>query len=417
MTDNSTAYTVGERIPLAKRQLRLGIVGGGGGGFIGPVHALAARMDNRFKLVAGALSSRPDVAAQSSANWFLSPERSYSDYREMARREAELDDGIEIVAITTPNHTHYDIAKVFIEAGIHVICDKPMTTSIDQALDLMDQVEESDVSFFVTHAFAAYPMIRQASAMVAAGQLGSIRLVHVEFVMDWLTEPIDLAGDRHASWRTDPERSGPGGAIADIGTHAYHLARFVSGLEVTGLSAHLQSFVQGRRLDDNANLLLKFNNGASGTLIATQVAPGNECELRIRIYGEKAGVEWKQSDANHLRYSVFGGAVQILGRAETHLFPEAQRLTRIPRGHPEGYLEAFGNLYSEIASSICSISDAEFQKIPSQCATVLDGALGVAFVDAAVESSRTGGTWIDPTKALGLRFKNMKTSVMSEQKQ
>jgi len=352
VASEQTAYTMAEKLPAASRRLRLGIVGGGGGGFIGPVHALAARMDNRYEVLAGALSSKPDVARQAGASWFLLPDRTYADYREMAAREAERSDGIEVVSITTPNHTHYEIARTFLDAGIHVICDKPLTTNLDDALDLVARVKASGLGFFVTHGFAAYPMIRQARAMVRAGELGTIRLVHVEFVMDWLTEPIDLAGDRHAAWRTDPGRSGPGGAIADIGTHAYHLARFVSDLEVSELAAVLHTFVPGRQLDDNGHLLLKFANGAQGTMILSQVAPGNECGLKIRVYGEKAGIEWRQDDADHLQFAIFGKPTQRLGRGEPGLLPEAQRMTRVPRGHPEGYREAFANLYAEAAVAL-----------------------------------------------------------------
>ena len=352
MTQQKTAYTVSDKFPRLERRLRLGIVGGGGGGFIGPVHALSARMDNRYALVAGALSSNPDRAKAAGADWMLPPDRIYTDYREMAKAESTRGDGIDVVAITTPNHTHFDIAKTFLEAGIHVICDKPLTTNIEDAIDLLRLVDETGLCFFVTHGFAAYPMIRQARAMVGANLLGEVRLVHVEFVMDWLTDPIDLAGDRHASWRTDPSRSGPGGAISDIGTHAYHLARFVSRQEVTSLSASLRTFVPGRRLDDNGHLLLKFANGAEGTMIVTQVAPGNECGIRIRVYGEKGGLEWRQEDADHLRYAVFGKPVQTLARGDANLLPEAHRMTRIPKGHPEGYLEAFANIYSEASLAL-----------------------------------------------------------------
>ena len=396
MTQQKTAYTVSDKFPRLERRLRLGIVGGGGGGFIGPVHALSARMDNRYELVAGALSSNPDKAKTAGADWMLPPDRIYSDYIEMARTESTRGDKIDVVAITTPNHTHFDIAKTFLEAGIHVICDKPLTTHIEDAIDLLRLVDETGLCFFVTHGFAAYPMIRQARAMVGSNVLGEVRLVHVEFVMDWLTDPIDLAGDRHASWRTDPSRSGPGGAVSDIGTHAYHLARFVSCQEVTSLLASLRTFVPGRRLDDNGHLLLKFANGAEGTMIFTQVAPGNECGIRIRVYGEKAGLEWRQEDADHLRYAVFGQPVQILARGDANLLPEAHRMTRIPKGHPEGYLEAFANIYSEASLALEAKILGKRCEVSVECATVEDGAIGIAFVDAAVKSSRDGGVWVDP---------------------
>ena len=396
MSQQKTAYTLSDKLPRLERRLRLGIVGGGGGGFIGPVHALSARMDNRFELVAGALSSDPDRAKAAGADWMLPPDRIYSDYIEMAKTESAREDGINVVAITTPNHTHFKIAKTFLEAGIHVICDKPLTTTLEDAIELLRLVDETGLCFFVTHGFAAYPMIRQARAMVGANLLGEVRLVHVEFVMDWLTEPIDMAGDRHASWRTDPSRSGPGGAVSDIGTHAYHLARFVSCQEVTSLLASLRTFVPGRRLDDNGHLLLKFANGAEGTMIFTQVAPGNECGIRIRVYGEKAGLEWRQEDADHLRYAVFGQPVQILARGDSDLLPEAHRMTRIPKGHPEGYLEAFANIYSEASVALEAKILGKRCEVSVECATVQDGAIGIAFVDAAVKSSRDGGVWVDP---------------------
>ena len=398
MTQQKTAYAISDKLPRLERRLRLGIVGGGGGGggFIGSVHALAARMDNRYELVAGALSSNPDTAKVAGADWMLPPDRIYTDYIEMAKAESTRGDGIDVVAITTPNHTHFDIAKTFLEAGIHVICDKPLTTNIEDAIRLVRLVDETGLGFFVTHGFAAYPMIRQARAMVGAKRLGEVRLVHVEFVMDWLTDPIDLAGDRHASWRTDPSRSGPGGAISDIGTHAYHLARFVSCQEVTSMLASLRTFVPGRRLDDNGHLLLKFANGAEGTMIVTQVAPGNECGIRLRVYGEKGGLEWRQEDADHLRYAVFGQPVQTLARGDANLLPEAHRMTRVPKGHPEGYLEAFANIYSEASLALEAKILGKSCDVPTGCATVEDGAIGIAFVDAAVKSSRDGGIWVDP---------------------
>src|SRR5690606_20916717 len=231
MSAQATAYTMAEKLSAPPRRIRLGIVGGAGG-FIGPDHALAARMDNRYDLVAGALSSKPEVSRAAGDAWFLPPDRDHDGFRGMARKEAARADGIGVVAITTPNHLHYDAAKAFLDAGIHVICDKPLTTTLEDAVALVEQARRTDLCFFVTHGFAAYPMIREARALVAAGRLGNVRLVHVEFVMDWLTNPIDLMGDRHAAWRTDPATSGAGGAIADIETHAYHLARFVSGQEV-----------------------------------------------------------------------------------------------------------------------------------------------------------------------------------------
>lgn len=414
MSDPSVSFTSSARFPPAQRQLRLGIVGGGGGGFIGPVHALAARMDNRYRLLAGALSSKPEVAREAGASWFLDPGRVYTGYREMAAREADRKDGIEVVAIATPNFTHHAVARAFLDAGIHVICDKPLTTTVEDAADLVRAVDVSDRAFYVTHAYGAYPMIRQAREMIRRGMVGEIRLVHVEFFMDWLTEPIDLEGDRHAAWRTDPQRSGKGGAIADIGTHAYHLARFVTGLEVERLSARLGTLVKGRQLDDTAHLMLQFQNGAEGTLIATQVAPGNECGLRIRIFGDKAGLEWKQSDADHLRFAVHAKPVRTLGRGEPGLFPDAIRMSRVPRGHPEGYLEAFANLYTEISVALIARDKGDVPDTPCLAADVHDGALGVSFVEACVRSSARDGLWTDPRAPLEAALGSMPSVVAAD---
>lgn len=379
-------------LPQATRQLRLCIVGGGGGGFIGPVHAIAARLDNRYRLVAGALSSRPEVAAEAGAAWFLPPERTYTDYCEMARSEAARKDGAEIVAITTPNHTHYDIARTFLDAGFHVICDKPLTTSMEHALDLERRAIESGLGFYVTHSFAAYPMVRQARAMIAKGELGPVNAVHVEFLGDWLTVP---PGGRPAEgWRTDPARSGPGGAISDIGTHAYHLACFVSGLEVTSLAADLRSTHPARQIDDTAHLLLKFAGGATGTLLASQTAPGNACGLRIRVFGAAGGLEWNQEEPNSLYHSPFGEGTRRLSRGDTYLTEDAQRMIRVPRGHPEGYLEAFGNLYSEVAVDLLSRIDGT-ASAPCLAARVSDGVKGVAFIEAAIKSGTNNSQWID----------------------
>lgn len=400
MTDEKAAFTARAKLPTSNRRIRLGIVGGGRG-FIGPVHALAARMDNRFDLVAGALSSDPAVARETGRAWFLSEDRCYGSYRDMLSAEARRPDGIEAVAITTPNDTHFEIAMACLDAGLDIICDKPLTTTLADSLALVRRVRSTGLCFVVTHGFAAYPMVRQAQAMVRQGDLGPIRLVHVEYVMDWLSAPLEQTGDKQASWRTDPAISGPSGCVADIGTHAYHLARFISGLEVERLAAVLHTFVPRRRLDDNAHMLLKFKGGAQGTLIATQVAPGNECGLSIRLYGEKAGLEWHQEDPNYLRYSPLGESVRTLARGESFLSSEAQRMTRVPRGHPEGYLEAFSNVYAEAAVAI-EARRSGFAPPPGlSFATVEDGAIGIAFVDAALESSHNGGSWVDPRPMLG----------------
>ena len=262
MSDSANVNAGRAVLPPATRQLRLGIVGGGGGGFIGPVHAIAARMDNRYQLVAGALSSRPDVAAASAAAWFLPQDRSYSDWREMARAEAARPDGAEVVAVTTPNHSHHAIARAFLDQGIHVICDKPMTATLAEAKALQKAAESSDALFVLTHNYTGYPLVRQARAMVAAGEIGTLRLVQVEYAQDWMTDAVEQHGSKQAEWRTDPARSGAGGALGDIGTHAWNLAAFVAGMEPEALAADLTSFGAGRVLDDNAHVMLRYASGA-----------------------------------------------------------------------------------------------------------------------------------------------------------
>jgi predicted dehydrogenase len=395
MQEEKRGRTSDIQLPKPSRPIRMGIVGGSGG-FIGPVHAIAARMDNRYQLVAGALSSNPEMAQRAGAEWFLSPERCYTSYQDMARKEADRPDGIEVVAITTPNFTHHDIARTFLDAGIHVVCDKPITTTLDDARDLVQRAADSDLLFAVPHAFAAYPMVRQAQAMIANGELGEIRLVHVEFVMDWLTRPIDQTGDGQAAWRTDPKRSGPGGAIADIGTHAWHLAQFVSGQRVTELLADIDSLVSGRRLDDNAHVLLRFENGARGTMIITQVAPGNDCGLRIRVYGTDGGIEWRQDDVNVLRHTPTDEAPRLLSKGNAGLLPESYLMTRVPKGHPEGYLEGFANVYSEVAVAIEAKREKRLVDVPLFFATAVEGLAGVAFVEAALASQAGGNIWVNP---------------------
>jgi len=272
------------------RRLRLGMVGGGQGAFIGAVHRLAARMDDGYELVAGALSSDPDRAKISALELRIAPDRAYGSYQDMATLEAARDDGIDVVAIVTPNHVHFDAARVFLEAGIHVICDKPLTTTTDDALKLVQLVKKSGLVFGLTHNYTGYPMVRQAREMVQAGKLGKIRVVQVEYAQDWLTTKLEDSGHKQAEWRVDPARSGAGGCIGDIGTHAFNLASFISGLELESLCADMTSFVEGRKLDDNVNILMRYTGGARGMLWASQVAPGNENALRIRLYGDKAGL-------------------------------------------------------------------------------------------------------------------------------
>jgi len=373
--------------------IRLGMVGGGQGAFIGAVHRIAARLDGEFRLVAGALSSDPGRARASAAELGLDPERAYGAFAEMARAEARRADGIEAVAIVTPNHVHYAAARAFLEAGIHVICDKPLTSTLADARKLAALVERSGCVFVLTHNYTGYPMVRQARELVRSGRLGDIRLVQAEYPQDWLTVKAEAAGSRQAEWRTDPARSGAGGATGDIGTHAYNLARFVTGLPLDSLAADLDSFVEGRRLDDNAHVMLRFHGGAKGMLWASQVAPGNENALKLRVYGTKGGIEWAQQQPDHLWYTPFGEPKRLITRGGAGAGAAAARVSRVPAGHPEGYLEGFANIYAEAARAIRAARRGRKPEKDVLFPTVRDGVEGVAFVEACVRSSRKNGAW------------------------
>ena len=378
------------------RRLRLGMVGGGQGAFIGAVHRLSARMDDRYDLVAGALASDPARAKASAGELHIAEDRAYGTFAEMADAEAARPDGIDAVAIVTPNHVHHAAARAFIDRGIHVICDKPLTTTLDDALDLVRAVRESGVVFGLTHNYSGYPMVRQARAMVANGDLGTIRVVQVEYPQDWLSTRLEETGQKQAGWRTDPARSGPAGCVGDIGTHAAHLAEFVTGLELESVCADLSTFVAGRALDDNAHMLLRYKGGARGMLWASQVAAGNENALRLRVYGDKAGLSFSQEDPNRLWVTPLGEPPRLITRNGAGAGEDAARISRIPPGHPEGYLEGFANLYSDLAEQIGARIEGR-DPDPAACLvpTVEDGARGVRFIGAAVESSRKGAVWVD----------------------
>ncbi len=377
---------------MTNRRLRLGMVGGGQGAFIGGVHRIAARIDDRYELVAGALASDPERAKASAKELHIADDRAYGSFTEMAKVEASREDGIDVVSIVTPNHVHFSAAKAFLEAGIHVICDKPLTTTMDDAEELAALVDKTGLVFGVTHNYTGYPMVRQAKEMIANGDLGEIRVVQVEYPQDWLSVKEEGADNKQANWRTDPKQSGPAGCVGDIGTHAYNLARFMTGLNVAEIAADLHTFVAGRQLDDNAHMMLRFDNGAKGMLWSSQVSPGNENALRIRVYGEKAGLEWSQEDPNYLHYSPFGGATRLITRGGNSASDVANAVTRIPGGHPEGYLEGFANLYNDIANQIHDHLGGN--KTSNQVPTVRDGVDGVRFISKAVESSQAGGNWI-----------------------
>ena len=387
MTIEGRRETVSERI-------RLGMVGGGQGAFIGAVHRIAARMDDHYEFVAGALSSDPERAKASGVELGLAPDRIYPDFHDMAKAEARRKDGIEAVAIVTPNHVHFAAARLFIDAGIHVICDKPVTFNLREAQALERLLaRRGDVIFALTHNYSGYPMIRQARAMVAAGELGDIRLVQGEYPQDWLTNPIEREGQKQAAWRTDPTKTGAGGCVGDIGTHAYQLACFVTGLTLQELSADLTIFVKGRKVDDNVHVMLRFKGGAKGMIWASQVAPGQENGLKLRVYGAKGGLEWTQAHPDELWFTPLGEPKRLITRGGAGSYPAAARVTRVPPGHPEGYLECFANIYTEVARAIkARRSHAKLDKdvtFPG----IADGVAGMAFIEACVTSSAKNGKW------------------------
>jgi len=371
------------------RPIRLGMVGGGKDAFIGAVHRIASRIDGEFELVAGALSSTPEKALESGRSLGLKEDRIYGSFADMAKREARLKDGIEAVAIVTPNHMHYPAAKEFLKRDIHVICDKPLTSTLADAKKFVKAAESSDALFFLTHNYTGYPMVRQAREMVANGDIGTLRVVQVEYPQDWLTVEQH---NKQADWRTDPARTGLGGSTGDIGTHAYNLAAFITGETPESLAADLQSFVPGRQVDDNGHVMLRYASGARGMLWCSQVAPGNENNLKIRVYGDKGGLEWHQEHPNHLYFTPFGAPQQVLTRGGAGMLGSIASATRIPPGHPEGYLEGFANLYKDAANAIRAhqTGQASDHRVPG----IGDGLAGVRFIDACVRSSQKNAAWV-----------------------
>jgi len=363
------------------------------------VHRFAARLDDLYTLVAGALSADEENARLSGRDLDLAPERVYASFEEMARREAARPDGIEAVVIVTPNHLHYRVAKAFLAAGIDVICDKPLSATMAEAYELVDLARKSGLVFAVTLNNTGYAMVRQAREMIAAGELGELRIVHAAYIQEWLTLPIDADGHKQAEWRTDPERAGASACLADIGVHAHNLAAFVTGLALSEVSADLTTFVPGRRLDDNAHVLLRYRGGARGVLTASQVAPGNYNALSLQVYGARGGLEWRGENPEQLRFTPFGEPTRTLVRGGAGNTPEAVRASRMPAGHPEGYVEGFANLYRDAATLIRARRDgAEPDRAAlSAVPTVIDGAKGIRFVEAAVQSSRTDGRWTPAT--------------------
>jgi predicted dehydrogenase len=374
------------------RRLRLGMVGGGPGAFIGAVHRVAARLDDRYELVAASLSSDPKKSADAAEELFVA--RSYATFAEMAKAEAAREDGIDVVAIVTPNHLHFPIAKAFLEAGIHVICDKPMTINVAEAEELAALVKKTGLIFGLTHTYTGYPMIRQMREMVLAGELGRIRMVQSEYAQDWLATPLEQTGAKQADWRTDPARSGPGGCLGDIGTHAFQLACFTTGLTCEQLAAEVTTFVPGRRVDDNVQVMLRLSNGAKAGLWASQVAVGNENSLTLRIYGEKGGLSWSQENPNYVTFTPLKEQPRLITRGGPGVSAAATHASRVPSGHPEGYLEAFAQLYKDIADQIA----ARILKQSAPEASLLvpgveDGVTGMRFIEAVLRSAKNDSAW------------------------
>lgn len=380
------------------RKLKMGMVGGGADAFIGAVHRSAALMDGQIEFVAGALSSTSEKALASGRKLGLSDGRNHGSWQEMLEGELSLpeEDRIDFVSVVTPNHLHFPVAQAFAEAGINVVCDKPMVHSSDQAGRLIKIVEESGIVFAVTYNYTGYPMVKQARHMVRQGDLGEVRKVIVEYSQDWLSAKVEDSGAKQAEWRTDPERSGIAGAVGDIGSHAENLVSTVTGLEMAEICADLTAFVPGRRLDDDGNLLIRYEGGAKGILIASQVSAGEENNLSLRVYGTEAGLEWRQEEPNHLRFKPTGAPEQILKRGNEYLCEEAKAATRIPPGHPEAFIEAFANVYSGVAAAIRNgNSNGDAAAAPAEFPTVHDGARGVHFMERTVESAGSDRKWLD----------------------
>src|SRR4051812_13093393 len=378
------------------RKLRFGMIGGGRGAFIGGVHRIAARMDGLAELVAGAFSSDAARSRASGADFHLDPARVYGSYQEMARAELQkpASERLDFVVIVTPNHQHFPPAKLFLESGFNVVCDKPVTFNLAEARRLEAIVRKTKKVFVLTHNYTGNAMVKQARAFVAAGKLGKIRKVVVEYPQGWLSTRLEATGQKQAAWRSDPKKSGAAGAMGDIGTHAENLARYITGLRIEEMCADLTRFVPGRKLDDDGNILVRYRGGAKGVLHASQISVGEENNLSIRVYGEKAGLEWKQEHPNELLVKYPDRPAELWRRGNGYNGPAATRATRIPPGHPEGYLEAFGNIYREAFRAIAA--EVEGKRLPKDLdfPTIGDGVEGMIFIETAVRSAKLGAKWV-----------------------
>jgi predicted dehydrogenase len=372
---------------IEMRKLRMGMVGGGPGAFIGPVHRMAAELDGKIELVAGAFSQSAERSRAAGAAFHIDPDRAYADYREMLQAERQRPDGIDFVTIATPNALHLPVALAALEAGFPVMSDKPATATYDEVLTLQTAVAKSGLPYGLTHTYAGYSMVREARAICASGQLGPIRKIAVEYLQGWLSSPAEASGNKQAAWRSDPALNGPGGCIGDIGVHAFHLLEYVTGLQVTSMNAALRTVVPGRRLDDDCNALLRLEKGASGVLMASQVAAGEGNGLRLRVYGEKGSIDWRQEDPNRLRVKWLDGPEEIRHTAGGYLSEASRSVTRLPGGHPEGFIEAFGVLYREFADGIVAWKQGSADPLPTTLPGIVAAVRGMRFIERAIESS------------------------------
>jgi predicted dehydrogenase len=376
------------------RKLRMGMVGGGPGAFIGPVHKMAAELDGRIEMVAGAFSQSAERSRAAGEVFHIDPARAYGGYQEMIAAEKARADGIDFVVIATPNHLHLPVAAAALEAGIAVVSDKPATATYEEALELAAVVAKAGFPYALTHTYAGYALVREARAICHSGQLGKIRKVAVEYLQGWLSGPLETTGQKQAAWRCDPVLNGPGGCIGDIGTHAFHLVEYVTGLDVTALNAALRTVVEGRKLDDDCNALIKLSNGASGTLMASQVAAGEGNGLRLRVYGEKGSIDWRQEDPNRLIVRWLDGPEEIRHASGGYLSAEARAVTRLPGGHPEGYIEAFAVLYREFADAFWAWKKHNGSGLPATLPGIRAGVRGMRFIERAIESSKRE-SWVE----------------------
>lgn len=373
------------------------MVGGGQGAFIGAVHRMAAALDGQIELVAGAFSSDPVKSKRSGEDFFIDPSRVYPSYEAMIMAEKVLpdDERIDLISIVTPNHVHFGPSKMAIEHGFHVVCDKPLCYNLEEAYELQKVVNNSDRIFALTHNYTGYPMVKQARQMVHHGDFGQIRKIVVEYPQGWLSRLLEASENKQASWRTDPTRSGIAGAMGDIGTHAENLAEYITGLKINELCADISTLVAGRLLDDDGNVLLRFDNGARGILYASQISAGEENNLRIRVYGEKGGFEWSQMEPNTLTVRWGDKPVEVYRTGSYNLYPEATAHTRIPAGHPEGYLEAFANIYRNVAKCIqARLAGSEVDPVYQDFPSIDDGVRGMEFIYKVIESGKSDQKWI-----------------------